>query len=151
MKDRPALFLLAAAAMMFLASCGSPIAHRIEKNPGMFAKLSDSEKALVQRGEIAEGMSKDAVFIAWGRPDRVSSGTHAGKPLERWSYKAYEAVHGTAFGVGIGGGYWGHRPFLGGYYGYDTFYAEPTVNYVPYEARRVDFTNGRVIGWVAAH
>ena len=94
-------------------------------------------------------MGKDAVFLAWGRADRVSSGTHEGKPLERWSYKGYEAVHGGYFGFGIGGGFAGPRPYLGGGYGYDTFY-QPTVNYVPYEARRVDFTNGRVIGWVVA-
>lgn len=136
---KTALSLLLSASALLLASCTSPIVKRIEHNPAIYAALSESHKAMVARGEITEGMSKQAVFIAWGRPDRGSKGSQNGKVYERWSYAGYEAVHGSR--MGFGPAYWGC-----GYY--ETgFYYEPTVTYLPYEARRVEFLNNKVTAW----
>ncbi len=136
--------LILAAAALLLASCASPVAKRIERNPDIYNKLSERHKSLVARGEIEEGMSKQAVFIAWGRPDRAFKGSKSGKPMEQWSYLAYDAVPGGFPGPGFG--YWGsygpHR------YYYDPFFAyQPMISYVPYERAKVEFTNARVSAW----
>ncbi len=145
MKALPAL--LSAMAVVMLASCASPIQRRIERNPEIYSKLSERHKALVSRGQIEEGMSKQAVFIAWGRPDRVYKGSRSGRSLEHWGYVAYDAVPvgypGIGMGYGIGYGGWYGR----GLY-YDPFYYyQPMISYVPYEGAKVEFTNAKVSAW----
>lgn len=128
------------ALVLLLASCASPIQHRIEKNPQLFNSLSEHQKALVQQGAIEEGMSKEAVFLAWGRPDRASQGGKMGKAYERWSYAAYDPVFWGPYGPGYG---WGGGPWM-----YDPyFYPSANVSYVPYEQRWAEFLNNRVAAW----
>ena len=141
-----ALLLLTAA--LLLSSCAAPVVRRIEKNPQIYGKLSAEDKALVQRGQIREGMGQDAVFLAWGRADRVSAGSRDGKTHERWSYAGYEPVYGTTGGFGYSSG--GYRGRHGGTFYEPFFYSEPSVTYLPYEARWVEFTNGRVSAWSSA-
>ena len=142
----PRFLLLAAVSALLFASCAAPVTRRIEKNPQLYSALSDRHKAMVQRGQIEEGMTKEAVFLAWGKPERASKGTRNGKTVERWSYTAYNAVHTSSIGFGVGMGY-------GGFYGgpfYDTmFYREPVATYVPYEARWAEFVSGKVTAWSA--
>ncbi len=137
MKCSHLFFLL---SILLLTSCGSTVARRIEKHPEFYNKLSESQKALVQRGQIEEGMGKDAVWLSWGEPFRVSNGAKVGKSYELWSYAGYEPVYNTSIGFAYSHG-WGGRcdPAL--------YYAEPSINYVPYEARRVEFLNDRVSAW----
>jgi hypothetical protein len=144
MKSLTVLFT--AAASLLLASCASPVAMRIERNPDIYNNLSERHKSLVARGEITEGMSKQAVFIAWGRPDRAFKGSRNGRALEQWSYLAYDSVPGGFVGGGYGYGY-------GGWYGargycYDPFFVyQPMISYVPYERGKVEFTNAKVSAW----
>lgn len=144
MKTFPALIV--AATFLLLASCASPIAKRIERNPDIYNKLSERHKSLVSRGEVEEGMSKQAVFIAWGRPDRAFRGSRNGRAMEQWSYLDYDAVPG-----GWGGPGWGYGGWYGphGYgYCYDSFYSyQPMVDYVPYERATVEFANSKVTAW----
>ena len=44
------------AAALSLASCVSSPASRIQKNPALFNSLPPAQKALVETGQIAEGM-----------------------------------------------------------------------------------------------
>lgn len=131
--------LILCTTALLLASCASPIARRIEKNPEIYNRLSESQKALVQRGQIDEGMSTDAVRLSWGSPSRISNGSKLGKKYEQWSYAGYEPVYNTSIGIGYSNGR-----------GDPYYYADPFVNYVPYEARRVEFLNDRVSAWTAA-
>jgi hypothetical protein len=137
------LSLLPALCALLLASCASPIVKRIEHNPNLFNALPETHKRLAANGQITEGMSKEAVFIAWGNPNRKSGGSRQGRKSERWSYAGYDAIHGGYFGVGHGyGGHHGHH------YYYDTgLFYEPTVTYVPYERKWAEFTNDRVSAW----
>ena len=142
MKAIPAL--LSAAAMLMLASCVSPIAKRIERNPDIYNNLSARHKTMVTQGQIEEGMSKQAVFIAWGRPDRAAKGSRSGRSFEQWSYVAYETVPAMSVGPGFGywGGYGAHR------FSYDpVFFYEPAFTYLPYESARVEFSNAKVTAW----
>ena len=135
--------VLAAAAL--LSSCASPLERRMEHHPELLAKLSETDRQAVRRGQVHEGMSKDAVYLAWGRPGQVSAGKRDGKVLERWSYRQYEPVVTETYGFGFGVGYWGrHR---GGFY--DPYmYDAPAVSYVPVPGRWVEFVNGKVTGFL---
>lgn len=141
MKKFPVIFALAALGL--LASCTAPVQKRIERNPQIYSALSERHKAMVAQRKIEEGMSKGAVFIAWGRADRVGRGSKNGKQYERWSYTGTDTVpaYGGGFGYGYAPGFWGHR------YIYDPlFYYDPFIE-VPYEAGRVEFLNGKVSSW----
>lgn len=132
-----------------LAGCQtlSPVERRIDRNPAMFDRLSDHERHLVLHGEVEEGMSRDGVFLSWGRPDVVQDGSRNGKNREEWLYLGSTPVQTTSFSVGYPG--YGYHPFYSAYgchptygYGYGT-----TVDYVPHVERTVEFTNGKVIAW----
>ena len=131
---KTSLFLFSVLALL-LTSCASPVQRRITRNPALYSQLSESDKQRVQRGEIREGMSKDAVFFMWGKPDRVSNGTREGKQFERWSYTDYEPIY---------------RPMIYGGYGlYDPYlYGGPTVDYVPTQGASVEFVAGKVSGFL---
>ena len=134
------LFLLSVLTLL-LTSCATPLERRITRNPELYSKLSEPEKQSVQRGEIREGMSKDAVFFMWGKPDRVSNGTREGKNFERWSYTNYEPIYRPTIygGVGLYGGCGFHDPYL---------FGGPVVDYVPTQGASVEFVNGKVSGFL---
>jgi hypothetical protein len=150
--------LLTSAVLLALTSCASPLQRRLEKNPDLLAKLSASQKASVLAGRVEEGMTKEAVFLAWGRPSRVTGGKREGKTFERWNYTGYEPVYRQPMGFGMGLGYDGigyngigigrsrhvHGRYARDYY--DPFYYQmsPQVDYVPFDAKMVEFTGGKV-------
>ncbi len=132
---------------LLLVGCASTVERRIERNPQLFEQLSAEDKQLVRERRLREGMGREAVFLALGKPDRVSTGRKSGKDFERWTYMGQRAVTTQTFGMGFGawGGRWG-----GGWCGpyYDPFLmGGPMVTYIPYDAAAVDFVNGRVTGW----
>ena len=112
---------------------------RIDQNPVMFRMLSPEHQVLVQQGRICEGMSKDAVFLAWGMPEgRPVVGQNGKVHFEKWVYTCMRPVMVE-------------RPYWGGFYGsacrgmywnggWDTAY-------VPEVCATVTFENGRVIAW----
>jgi hypothetical protein len=136
------LITLGAALLLVasLSSCASGIERRITKNPAIYNQLSEGDKALVSKGQIREGMSKHAVFIAWGQPARKMTGKKKGQDFERWNYVGYDAVPTHRFGVGYGR--WGYAR---GCDYYDPFYSYgPSFDYVPYDAGFVEFTGSKV-------
>ena len=142
---------LACAIVLAFTSCASPLQRRLERNPALFAKLSESHRASILAGRVEEGMTKDAVFLAWGRPSRVTGGKRAGQSFERWNYTGYEAVQSYDSGFGLGMGYQGisHSRHGRDRYAcntYDSFYyrSVPQVDYVPFDAKMVEFTGGVV-------
>src|SRR5204863_8844932 len=66
------------ASALFLSSC-STTETRISGHPEIFQSLSPRDQALVRDGKIREGMSQDAVWLAWGTPDQKGSGTARGR------------------------------------------------------------------------
>ena len=136
------------AAMALLASCAAPRELRVEHYPELYAKLNEKDKQDVRAGKVHEGMTKDAVFLAWGRATSVSVGKRDGKSYERWNYQGYRPVvtDSYGFGFGFGGGYWGRH---GGYYYDPMFYPSTTVSYVPVEGRFAEFVDGKVTSFLA--
>lgn len=139
--------LAVAAFALLCGACASRPASekRFERNPEIISKLSSRERELVRRGEVAEGMSRDAVFIAWGRPDDVRTGSREGRERERWTYFSRSGGHSTSIGISTGG-YGGLHTGVGYHYG-------PVVGFGndPYYPQRVlrsvEFVNDRVTSW----
>jgi len=159
MKTTFLFFLLAAAFLLSSCASNSP-QSRIEGNPQLFNKLSAKDRELVTQGVIREGMTKDAVFLAWGAPDQTVAGRKAGREIEEWTYVGQRPVRTMSMNVGFGwGGGWGGRcgPWGGGPWGWGGGpwgWGGPgwgtDVIYVPYTAGVVGFRSGRVIEWKAA-
>ena len=65
------------ASALVLTSC-STTETRISNHPEIFQTLSPRDQELVRQGKIREGMSQDAVWVAWGTPDQKGTGHRAG-------------------------------------------------------------------------
>lgn len=146
---------IAVLLLGFLAGC-STVDSRIQGNPQTFASLSPTDQALVRHGGIREGMSRAAVYLAWGRPNRMKYGSRAGVPFEAWIYTttrtefapSYSGLYG--FGYGRFGwsrrGYW-PGGFSGyGYYPFNPYLDSDLVDYeVPYKT--AFFESDHCTGW----
>lgn len=133
------------AGWAFTSCAPSTPQARIEKNPQAFAALSGKQQELVKQGQIARGMSPEAVTLAWGDPAQSYEGSRNGKAAERWDYTGTLPVYSTDFYYGHGfGGYgpYGYGPYSG--YGYGL---GPDVAFVPYRIGSVWFTSGKVDSW----
>ena len=146
------LLLLAPLLAFLLPSCSvnTPVS-RIDKNPAMFDRLSNSEKQLVRQGRIRNGMDKQAVYLAWGNPNSTSEGQQGGRVFEKWSYTGVRPVYRQSIytGIGFGRGYGRYgrygRGYRRGYYPYSSI--GTAVSYLPYRAAWVKFDGGRVQSW----
>jgi hypothetical protein len=145
-------------SLLFLSGC-TTVDTRIQERPGAYRALSASDQALVQQGKIREGMSQDAVYIAWGPPGYRMPGRNRGRIVETWIYDATAAgdyggpfYYGARYGHGPGFGLYGrHRSrFAYRHYFYDPFY-DPFfynhANIVRYPERTVSFQDGRAIAF----
>ena len=143
--------LLILPALILSACATNPAEQRVKKHTELFAKLSQRERDLVLRGDVNEGMSQDAVYLAWGRPGRVMAGSRGGRSNERWAY--FHTAPVSTYSVGYGG--FGPHPFYSAYgvhpafgYGYGPGWGFGSgVDYVPYLDRTVEFVNGKVVAW----
>ena len=143
--------------LVFLAGC-STVESRIQSNPRVYASLSPTDQALVRQGRIREGLPKGAVYLAWGRPDRLRSGVRSGQAFEAWTYTtlrsefvpySYPYDYPGYYGFGYwGGGLWRRNHYFysfGPYpYPFDP-YADVVSYEVPYKS--VFFEGGRCTGW----
>lgn len=145
-----------AASALVLSGC-STVKSRIEENRAGYEHLSAPDQALVQQGKIRGGMSQDAVFFAWGRPQQKAVGEVHGVPTETWVYLIATTVPGYGYGGGFYGGFAGSIGYYGRhggrrYYGaiYDPFYDPfyyPFAETVTQPVKTVSFQRGRVIAF----
>ncbi|GAA5496140.1 hypothetical protein Rhal01_02322 [Rubritalea halochordaticola] len=131
-----------AFCLFAFANCTSSTpAARIQQNPVIYDNLSSKDQELVKQGRIAKGMSKKAVFLAWGHPSNNMAGSRDGKDFERWLYNSYRPVYTNRF--------YGNYGYRWGRYGhpYSGFGFGPEVNYVPERTAYVEFRKERVTSW----
>ena len=141
-----AMLVLGIAVVLGLSSCESSTpASRAAKSPAVMGQLSQRDRDAVMSGTIAEGMSKDAVFIAWGRPDSITHGSVDGKRVETWTYTSLRSVY-RPYGMGFGVGYYGryHRHV------YPSAAIAMGPDYVPVTSQVVRFRNDKVVAWETA-
>jgi len=146
-------FLGVLSAGLVLVSCvPSTPQTRIQQSPQKFSALGEKQQALVQQGQISRGMSRDAVYLAWGASSGIFQGSNNGKPTERWDYAGSRPVYVTNFFGGYGYGGYGYRGGYGAYgpYGYSGFGIGPEIAFIPYRVASVWFVNGRVDSWERA-
>jgi len=157
--------LVAGAFALFLAGC-TTIETRITEKQAAYSSMSATDRALVGQGKIREGMSQDAVYIAWGAPNQRATGRNRGRTVETWIYFSttagdyhpspflYGPYAGFGYGYGYGGGFGYNHIHRSGrvhrHIAYDPFY-DPffyrRVSVVSYPERTVSFQSGRVISY----
>jgi hypothetical protein len=155
----PALTLGLSASALILTSC-STTESRISEHPEIFRSLPPQNQALVSQGKIREGMSQNAVWLAWGNPDQKAMGDMRGRSTETWIYVAYRYAYPYGYGYGypyggFGGlyggglihGYYGHHYAFFGHPFYDPFYYSYIPPSIPYPYKTVTFANGRVMSF----
>ena len=71
---RQALIACAVSLTVFFVAGCTTIDTRIAERREAFSRMSQRDQALVQQGTIREGMSQDAVYIAWGPPSQRAPG-----------------------------------------------------------------------------
>lgn len=130
-----------AAGSLVLTSC-STIESRISEHPEIYRNLSSRDQALVNQGQIRYGMSRNAVWLAWGSPDFKVIGNMRGHSTETWIYVHYATYpYYPYYGpYGPGFGFFGD-PF------YDPFYYSLIPPSIPYPYKTVTFSNGRVVSF----
>lgn len=140
------LSLLFLPILLLASSCvPSTPQQRIEKNIAKYTALPAEHQELVKRGELARGMSADAVYLAWGRPSQQYQGMQNKELTERWDYTGSHPVYSNSFGMGYGVGRgWGRRS------SFSTFSFSPEVTYVPYRKATVLFKRQKVDSWERA-
>ena len=132
------LLLAAGIASLVLTACTTP-ASRIQANPTAFARLTPQQQSLVQAGQIALGFEPDAVKLALGDPDNISSRTDAAGETIIWHYSTWESGGQVLFT----GHYHTRRAWWRPGYAYPYYldYPDRRVR----ERFRVEFSGGRVI------
>jgi len=129
-----------ATVVLILTSCSTP-QTRISDHPDLYQGLSSRDQALVSQGQIRYGMSRNAVWLAWGSPDSKVIGNMRGHSTETWAYVYYVTYpyYYPYYGpYGPGFGFFGD-PF------YDPFYYSLIPPSIPYPNKTVTFSNSRVM------
>ncbi len=142
------MFAVCVLVAITFTSCQTATpASRIQQNPAVFNSLSKEDQDLVSRGTISEGMTKDAVLLAWGPPDNIAHSRDNGRDTEIWRYTSMRPVYRPYYGIGMGYGYgYGYRGYrYGGVYPYGSVAFSP--DYVPVTSSVVRFRRGKVVGW----
>jgi hypothetical protein len=135
MKTIPFASVFLIAAGVLLGGCSTP-QTRIAHDPTAYAQLSPDQQNLVRTGRISVGMSRDAVRLALGQPDRITLRVRRDHRFEVWHYIEYIYAPGPIY---WGGGGWGRHGGWGG-----GFWIEPDVIVGSYDRHQVEFTDGRV-------
>jgi hypothetical protein len=131
-----------ATVVLTFTSCSTP-QTRISDHPDLYQSLSSRDQALVSQGQIRYGMSRNAVWLAWGSPDSKVIGNMRGHSTETWvyvyyvTYPYYYPYYGP---YGPGFGFFGD-PF------YDPFYYSLISPSIPYPNKTVTFSNSRVMSF----
>ena len=162
-----ALTLGLATGALILTSCSTP-ETRISDHPDLYQSLSARDRALVSQGQIRPGMSRNAVWLAWGSPDRKIIANMRGHPTETWIYVYYATYpyypyygpygpYGPGLGyslgyttVGVATGTTHHHGdcnfvFFGDPF-YDPFFYSTPLS-IPYPGKVVTFSSGRVMSF----
>lgn len=135
MKLTP-LFLL-----LLVIGCATPstVESRRAEKQAAYEALPQEQKATVDAGQIRIGMTRDAVYIAWGKPSEVLESEDATGHYTTWRYYG-SSLQETR--------YWTYREVNAGRHG---VYLERYLasDYTPRDFVRSEivFKGGQVLSW----
>ena len=135
-RNRIRPLLIIACSALWLGGCSTP-ATRIKADPEAYNRLTTEQQALVRAGQIGLGFDSEAVKLALGDPDRITTRTAADGETMVWHYLSYE-VSGRILFTGhyhTARGWWG-----GAAYPYYLDFPDRRVR----DRFSVQFKNGRV-------
>jgi hypothetical protein len=89
--------LMMLSPLLLIGCASAHIAARRQAHAADYAALTAEEKALVDRGELCQGMGTNAVLIAWGQPSIISTTLTPNGPFVTWEY--YRKRAGTDLSV----------------------------------------------------
>jgi len=138
------LFIGICAAVLCSCATNHSPQTRIQKNPQLFNELSPKEKALVNRGQIAKGMSTSAVFLSWGNPDKEILGYKNNESFIEWRYTRLRPSYSPSIYGTIGYPY--RRRSYRNYVNYGLGIGSG-VHYIPEKKAAVWFKHGKVNSW----
>ena len=134
-------FLTIFPILFVVASCASSPQERIARDSAAYQKLTLDEQVKVSHGKLAQGMSPEAVRLAWGDPDKVVQSGQGGKVVDKWLYKD----GGYSFSLGVGGGSgWASRDSVSAV---GAGVLIPLGGEAPRARAVVSFVNGKVQAW----
>ncbi|MBI5769477.1 MAG: hypothetical protein HZA93_17005 [Verrucomicrobia bacterium] len=83
------------------AGCQHPRAARIQEHAALFRSLDAFSQNLIENGLVNYGFTPELVYMALGKPSRVSSTATPEGPTETWIYKnfLYASANAAKFGV----------------------------------------------------
>jgi hypothetical protein len=134
-------FFCLAGGLAVLTGC-STVESRIKERPDVFNSLPERQRALVTSGQVTEGMTRDAVYLAWGKPDHVVQGSERNQPIEEWVYDATRSQIVP-----------GYRPVpviygeRGRYHSGWDYVFDPVVVTQSYPYKSIRFEDGRAVAW----
>ncbi|MBE7156861.1 MAG: hypothetical protein INR62_00240 [Rhodospirillales bacterium] len=148
------IFSVSLIACVLTQGC-STTNSRFATKTTVLKELSLADRQLVLSGNIRRGMSKDAVYVAWGQPTRTETDNTPQKLREYWIYdRTYYGGGSGEFGVSRGI----VHDENGEHRDKSNFYPTPdsaqTLGGMPSNTvpiMRVVFNNGRVIDYETAY
>lgn len=76
---------LAGLCLLAVAGCSTP-QTRAKERASSFERLKPEDQRMLLQGKIREGLDEDAVYVALGRPTRVTRGQREGQREYSWIY-----------------------------------------------------------------
>ena len=127
----------------FLCGCATTIEDRRKERLAAYSALPSETQALVDQGKIKVGMPKDAVYIAWGKPDQIVQSESDQGHSETWLYhgSTLRPYHYWSYG------FHGYAPYRHGHYYSPIPYLETDWYPQYYVSSEVQFENDRVKHW----
>lgn len=126
--------------LLMLAGCASP-AHRIRKNPELFASFPAEVQALVEKGEVGLGFTPAMVTMSLGEPNRVYARQSMEETHEVWSYTGRQT---TTDRQRVNARF-RYRGEDGEYRRFNDWVWVDVERETEYERTRVEFSDGKVI------
>jgi hypothetical protein len=140
MNARLAFMLALGAAVLTGPGCTPSLQRRVERSTAYLATLPPAQQEAVRMGRLEPGMPREAVMVAWGKPNHFAEAlAENGRPEEIWLYTGQRPVAVEPA--------WLPPPVIDCYGRIHWPYPSPAIAYVPYLRARVMFRNGQVVAW----
>jgi hypothetical protein len=85
--NRSLTVLVACLLLVFAGCASSSVQSRKHERAAVYAALPAESKVMVDQGQIAVGMSPDAVYIAWGAPAQILQQENQDGATTTWLYE----------------------------------------------------------------